>query len=204
MKHRRINLLFALLAPLTLTGGFQCFYSANSDSDLDRIFIDADGELTVVVSARKQRQTPIEGLHVVFSARESQTDSNGRVTVPTRSDSEFYIGDIFLGATSVRSGRIGVEQIVGREADLSVVPVNVLRLLLSLDRFRSDDRITIPAAVNRSASLTNPQAAVYIEALDFTNTPAFENAASNLLALLTEDYPFTAELVSIEAAKDEF
>lgn len=202
MKHRVVVLLFALLAPLTLTGGFQCFYS-DSDADFDRIIIDDDNELTVIVSSRKQQQTPIEGLEVVFSNSESQTDSNGQVTVPRRSDSDFYIGDIFLGSTSIRDGRIGIEQIVGREADVSVAPVNVLRLLLSLDRFRSDNRITIPASVNRMASLTNPQTAVYIEALDFADTQAFENAATNLLALLTVDYPFAAELVSVEAAEDE-
>ncbi len=204
MKHRRFALLFALLAPLTLTGGFQCFYSDNSSSDFDRIFIGTDGELMVIVSSRKQRQTPIEGLNVVFSASASQTDSSGRVTVPRRSVSDFYIGDIFLGSTSIRDGRVGIEQIVGREADSSAIPVNVLRLLLSLDRFRSDNRITIPVAVNRSAVLTNPQAAVYIEALDFANTPAFENAAANLLAVLTADYPFTVELVSVAAAEDAF
>ena len=204
MKRRGVVLLFALLAPLTLTGGFQCFYSDGSDSDFDRIFIGVDGELTVIVSSRKQRQTPIEGLEVVFSSSESQTDSNGRVTVPRRSKSDFYIGDIFLGSTSIRDGRVGIEQIVGREADASAIPVNVLRLLLSLDRFRSDNRITIPTAVSRSASLTNPQLAVYIEELDFANTPAFENAAANLLALLTVSYPFTTELVSVAAAQDEF
>ena len=204
MNHRAFILLFALFAPLTLTGGFQCFYSDNADSDFDRIFIDADGELTVIVSARKQQPTPVEGLEVVFSTGDSQTDSNGRVSVPPRSNSDFYIGDIFLGATSIRDGRVGVEQIVGREADTSVAPVNVLRLLLSLDRFRSDNRITIPATVNRAASLTNPQVAVYIEELDFANTPTFENAATNLLAILTADYPFTAELVSVAAAEDEF
>lgn len=202
MKHRVVVLLFALLAPLTLTGGFQCFYS-DSDADFDRIIIDDDSELTVIVSSRKQQQTPIEGLEVVFSNSESQTDSNGQVRVPRRSDSDFYIGDIFLGSTSIRDGRIGIEQIVGREADVSVAPVNVLRLLLSLDRFRSDNRVTIPASVNRMASLTNPQTAVYIEALDFADTRAFENAATNLLALLTVDYPFAAELVSVEAAEDE-
>lgn len=205
MQHRTFILLFALLAPLMLTGGFQCFYSSSdSNADFDRIFIGEDNELTVIVSSRKQQQTPIEGLQVVFSKSESQTDSNGRVTVPRRSNSGFYIGDILLGSTAIRDGRIGVEQIVGREADASVVPVNVLRLLLSLDRFRSDNRITIPAAVNRSAVLTNTQLAVYIEGLDFSDTAAFENAATNLLVQLTEDYPFTTELVSIDAAEDEF
>ena len=204
MRYRYLVLLFALLAPLTLTGGYQCFYSSDSDSDLDRIIIDEDNELTVIVSSRKQQQTPIEGLEVVFSNSESQTDSNGRVAVPGRSNSDFYIGDIFLGSTSINDGRIGVEQIVGREADESVVPVNVLRLLLSLDRFRSDNRITVPTEVNRMASLANPQTAVYLEALDFADTQAFENAATNLLELLTVDYPFTTELVGIETAEDEF
>ena len=203
MRHRRLVILFALLAPLTLTGGFQCFYSDNADSDIDRIVIGNGGQLTVIVSSRKQRQTPIEGLDVAFSTSVSQTDSNGRVTVPGRSNSDFYIGDIFLGSTTIRDGRVSIEQIVGMEADSSAIPVNVLRLLLSLDRFRSDNRLTIPAAVRRSASLTNPQVAVYIEALDFGDTPAFENAAINLVALLTADYPFTTELVGIAAAQDE-
>ncbi|MGI9285146.1 MAG: hypothetical protein ACR2P1_07130 [Pseudomonadales bacterium] len=203
MRHDLFVLLFALLAPLTLTGGFHCYYS-DSDSDIDRIIIDDDNELIVIVSSRKQQQTPIEGLEVVFSDSESQTDSNGRVVVPRNSNSDFYIGDIFLGSTSINDGLVGVEQIVGREADDSIVPVNVLRLLLSLDRFRSDTRITIPTAVNRTASLQNPQTAVYIEALDFADTEAFENAATNLLALLTVDYPFTTELVAVEAAEDEF
>lgn len=202
MQRRPFVLLFALLAPLILTGGFQCFYS--SDADTDRIIIDEDSELTIIVSSRKQQQKPIEGLQVVFSNSVSETDSNGRVTVPRRSRSDFYIGDIFLGSTSNTDGRIGVEQIVGREADVSIVPINVLRLLLSLDRFRSDNRITIPAAVSRVASLNDPQTAVYIEALDFANTHAFENAATNLLPLLTADYPFTIGLVDIETAEDEF
>ncbi len=204
MTHRRLIILFALLAPLTLTGGFQCFYSDNADSDIDRIVISNDGQLTVIVSSRKRQQTPIEGLDVAFSSSVSQTDSNGRVTVPGRSNSDFYIGDILLGSTTIRDGRVSIEQIVGREADSSVIPVNVLRLLLSLDRFRSDNRLTIPAAVRRNASLSNAQVAVYIEALDFGDTPAFENAATNLLAILTADYPFTAELVSAAAAEEEF
>ncbi len=202
MQRRPFVLLFAVLAPLVLTGGFQCFYS--SDADIDRIIIDEDNELTVIVSSRKQQPKPIEGLQVAFSNSASETDSNGRVTVPGRSRSDFYIGDIFLGSTSNTDGRIGVEQIVSREADVSIVPINVLRLLLSLDRFRSDNRITIPAAVGRVASLNDPQTAVYIEALDFANTQAFENAATNLLPLLTADYPFTIGLVDIETAEDEF
>lgn len=204
MKHRARLLVFALLAPLTLTGGFRCYYSDDSDSDFDRLLFGNNGELTVVVAARKQQQTPIEGLDVIFSDRSSQTDSSGRVRLSGRHRADFYVGDIFLGTVTTSGGRIGLEQIVGSEASASIAPVNALRLLLSLDRFRSDNRITIPVAVSRRATVADPQTAVYIDDLDFADTRAFENVAINLLPLLTPDYPFVTELVSIEAARDEF
>jgi hypothetical protein len=41
-----------------------------------------------------------------------------------------------------------------------------------------------------------------IEFLDFSDDPAFVNAASKLVAVLTRDYPFTAVLIDADTARD--
>ena len=65
-----------------------------------------------------------------------------------------------------------------------------------------NETITIPATVRSAARLENDLVAASIEYLDFTDESAFVNAASQLVAALTDDYPFTASLVDAETARE--
>ena len=65
---------------------------------------------------------------------------------------------------------------------------------------RGDDRITIPAVVRDRALATNPALTGVIEHLDYADETRFVNAASQLLAVLSEGYPHTVMLVDAATA----
>jgi hypothetical protein len=75
-------------------------------------------------------------------------------------------------------------------------------LLQSLDSDPADEVITIPDAVRAAAVHSNEGLSSAIEFLDFSDDPAFVNAASKLVAVLTRDYPFTAVLIDADTAHD--
>jgi hypothetical protein len=79
--------------------------------------------------------------------------------------------------------------------------INIARLLQSLDALPGDRRITIPAQVRGLARRANSGLGASIEALDFADDTAFVNAASQLVATLTQAYGFTAMLVDADTAR---
>jgi hypothetical protein len=81
--------------------------------------------------------------------------------------------------------------------------VNIQRLLLSLDADPEDGFITIPEEVRSLALKSNDSLSASIEFLDFSDESAFINAASQLVAVLTQSYPFTAVLPDAPVAEEK-
>ncbi|NQX89847.1 MAG: hypothetical protein HRT77_14415 [Halioglobus sp.] len=81
------------------------------------------------------------------------------------------------------------------ETRAAAAEMNIRRLLKSLDVKPKTKTITIPVQVHSTAVLSNALAAPSIAFLDFTDNATFTSSASQLLAILTSDYPFTAVLV---------
>jgi hypothetical protein len=79
--------------------------------------------------------------------------------------------------------------------------INIARLLQSLDSDPHDGVITIPAAVRAAAVRSNGALSPAIEFLDFYDEATFVNTASQLVAVLTSGYPFTAVLVDADQAR---
>ena len=66
---------------------------------------------------------------------------------------------------------------------------------------QGDEAITIPAEVRAKAVKSNETVTSAISYLDFTDDAAFANAASQLVSVLTSDYPFTGVLVDADTAR---
>ena len=87
------------------------------------------------------------------------------------------------------------DDVVGGETPAGT---NIRRLLASLDADPQDDAVTIPTEVQAAAVLANEDVAPAIGSLDFADDAVFASTASQLVAVLTSDYPFTAMLVNAE------
>jgi hypothetical protein len=79
--------------------------------------------------------------------------------------------------------------------------VNIERLLQSLDAEPGDSAVTIPSSARAKAVRSNTTVAAAIDYLDFSDDDSFASSASQLVAVLTGDYPFTGVLVDAETAR---
>ena len=114
---------------------------------------------------------------------------------------EVFIGDIPLGgAVPGKAFMTPLDLVPGGDIDTPAV-INIARLLQSLDALPGDARITIPAQVCGLARRSNSGLSASIDALDFADDSAFVNAASQLVATLTQAYGFTAVLVDAATAR---
>jgi len=129
------------------------------------------------------------------------TGSNGEFRYEVGNTIRFYLGDITLGAPVTGKAVITpLDLVPDGTADTPAV-VNIARLLQSLDSEPDDDVISIPPEVRAAAVRSNEALSPAIEFLDFSNEAAFVNAASQLVAVLASDYPFTAVLVDANQAR---
>ena len=201
MIPRKYILVVALLA-LPLFGGSQCSFFASSGGDSD----DADKKdknagLTVIVDDGRLIDAPVEGVGYQSGSLVGITGSSGEFQYEVGSTIRFFIGDIDLGrAVTGKSVITPLDLVVDGATDTPAV-INIARLLQSLDSDPDDGNITIPAAVRAAATRSNVALSPAIEFLDFSDTAAFVNAASQLVAVLTRDYPFTAVLVDADNAR---
>lgn len=201
MTYRRTLFILALLA-IPLLGGAQCsfFFSSGGDSS-DKEDAEADAGLTVIVGDGTLVDAPVQGVHYASGSLAGVTGSNGEFRYEVRNTVRFSIGDIALGEPVKGKAVITpVDLVAGGTADTPAV-VNIARLLQSLDSDPDDEVITIPPKVRAAAVRSNAALSSAIEFLDFSNEPAFVNAASQLVAVLASDYPFTAVLVDAQQAR---
>ena len=194
-------LVVALLA-IPLFGGSQCSFYANSGGDSrDSDKKDENAGLTVVVDDGRLIDSPVEGVNYQSGSLAGITGSSGEFQYEVGNTIRFFIGDIALGrAVRGKSVITPLDLVVDGATDTPAV-INIARLLQSLDSDPGDGVITIPAAVRAAAARSNAALSSAIEVLDFSDATAFVNAASQLVAVLTHDYPFTAVLVDADNAR---
>jgi hypothetical protein len=199
MSRKTLNslIMILVLAAIPLMVGSQCafFFSTGGSSDDD----DEDKEEQVaVVATGSFGAMPVAGANYVSGSVSGVTDSNGEFQYEIEKSVQFSIGDIKLGQAVNGKSLITVADLVAKDADDTASATNIERLLLSLDAEPGDEGITIPADVRASARLSNEPVSSAIQFLDFADDDAFANAASQLVSVLTGNYPFTAVLVDAE------
>ena len=201
MIPRKYMLVVALLA-MPLFGGSQCSFNASSgDDSRDSDKKDENAGLTVVVDDGRLIDAPVEGVSYQSGSLAGITGSSGEFQYEVGNTIRFFIGDIALGrAVRGKSVITPLDLVVDGATDTPAV-INIARLLQSLDSDPGDGIITIPAAVRAAAARSNTALSSAIEFLDFSDAAAFVNAASQLVAVLTRDYPFTAVLVDADNAR---
>ena len=195
------NRLLLLLPALPFIVASQCvvlFSSGDSDDD------DKD-EDKIVVATRTGNFTnaPVQGLSYTSGTVEGVTGPDGEFEYVPGEPVRFALGDLALGSPVPGQALITPMELVPDGDERSAAAINIARLLQSLDATPGDDAITIPATVLTGAVRGNPAVAAAIEYLDFGDETAFVNAASQLLAVLTADYPHTAALVDAETAREQ-
>jgi hypothetical protein len=191
--------ILALLA-IPLLGGGQCSFSFNSGGD-NEDEEDKNAGLVVVVADGNLVDAPVEGVRYESGSLAGVTGSDGGFRYEVGNTIRFTIGDIAIGrAVLGKSVITPLDLVAGGSADNPAV-INIARLLQSLDSNPDDGIITIPAAVRAAAVRSNEAVSPAIEYLDFSDESAFTNAASQLVAVLTRGYPFTAVLVDTDQAR---
>jgi len=199
---RRYILILTLIATPLLAGSQCAFFfssgggSSSSDDEDDR------AGLVVKVSDGQFIDAPVQGVNYISGSLSGVTGSNGEFQYETGNTVRFFIGDIALGGEVSGKAMITPLDLVENGAIDTPAVINIARLLQSLDSDPGDEVITIPAEVRAAAVRSNEGLSSAVEFLDFSEDPAFVNAATQLVAVLTQDYPFTAVLVDAENARE--
>lgn len=195
-SYFRLALLLVAL-PFIIASQCTVLFSSGDSNDDDK---DKEEEVVVIASTGSFVDSPVEGISYRSGPHTGITGPNGEFQYQEGQSVQFAIGDITLGEPVTGKAFITpVDLVPGSNIDTPAV-LNIARLLLSLDTDPDDDVITIGAAVRNKAVLSNSLVSTAIEFLDFHDDDAFANAASQLVAVLTADYPFTASLVDAETA----
>jgi len=202
MNMRRIFPILTLLALPFLVGSSCAFFFSSGGGSSDRDKDKDDEEIIVVANSGSFGDPPVEGVSYESGALSGVTDGNGEFQYETGKTVRFFIGEVSLGDPVPGKSIITPQDLVVEGAPDSPAPVNISRLLRSLDSDPDDDVITIPKAVRTAAVRTNEQVSSAIEFLDFSNESAFVNAASQLVAVLTQDYAHTAALVNADNVQE--
>jgi len=195
----RKSLFIILLLTMPLLAGGQCafFYSSGGDDDDE----DMNDATVVVVANGTLLDAPVEGVRYESGSLAGITGRNGEFRYEVGNTVRFSIGDIALGRPVTGKPVITPIDLVDNGSSDTPAVINIARLLQSLDSEPGDARITIPAEVRMAAVRSNAAVSPAIEFLDFSDEPAFVNAASQLVAVLAGDYPHTAVLVEADQAR---
>lgn len=202
ISSRRI-LLILILAALPLLVGSSCaffFSSGGGSSNNDNR--DKPNDEVIVVKSGNFTGPIAEGLSYESGSLSGVTDQNGEFLYEDGSTVRFFIGDVDLGSPVSGKSVITPQDLVVDSNSQATAAVNIVRLLQSLDSDPGDEVITISKEVRAAAVRSNEGVSSAIEFLDFSDAAAFANAASQLVAVLTVDYPFTASLVEADNALD--
>jgi len=195
LNARRALLVFTLAALPFLTGSSCTLIWSSGDDSSDKDDEDRDEERLVVVAGGHFGDPPVAGLRYVSGEVSGTTGDNGEYEYETGKSVQFFLGDIVLGPPVTAQPALTTDDLGAGPAGESPAGINIRRLLQSLDADPQDAAVTIPGEVQAAAVTTNPDVAAAIEFLDFADDEVFLNSASQLVAVLTANYPFTAVLV---------
>lgn len=203
--RKAIPVLVLLAVPFLVGSSCAIFFSSGGGSDKK----DRDKETpeeqqqdqAISAASGTFGDPPAQGVSFASGEMTGVTGSNGEFRYEPDQSVQFSIGDIALGDAVPGKAQITQQDLVVSGAADTPAVINITRLLLSLDSQPDDDVVTIPASVRAAAVRSNGNVAAAIEYLDFSDEPAFVNAGSQLVVVLTDDYPFTATLVDAERAR---
>lgn len=200
MESKIIRIIIVLLGVLMLSGT-SCSFRASSGSSSREGDEEQSSNLVVIIRSGQLIDGPVQGVRYVSGSVTGITGSEGEFQYEAGNSVGFFIGDIALGEVSEGKAVITpLDLVPGGTLDTPAV-INIARLLQSLDSVPGDDKITIPARVRAAAVQTNETVSPSILYLDFSDETVFTNTASQLIATLTDAYPFTAVLVDGESAR---
>lgn len=200
------NSLYLLVAALMLLllGGAQCVFVATSgDSSSDKDENEEPPQDTIVIrSSGRFIDGPVEGLRYESGALTGTTGTRGEFLYEEGNTVQFYIGSLALGRpTPGKAVMSPLDLVEGGTLDNPAV-INMARLLQSLDTVPGDAAITLPAGIGDPRTLTAAGTlSATLPYLDFTDETRFINGASQLVATVMADYPFTAVLVDAARAR---
>jgi hypothetical protein len=167
----------------------------NPDDDDDD---DDEEEEELVLQSGNFSAPATEGLNYQSGAVSGITGAGGEFQYQQDQPVQFSIGDITLGSAVAGKPVVTTEDLVAGSSDAGTAATNMSRLLQSLDSDPADGIVSIPAVAREAADQSNASVSAAIKFLDFGDETSFVNAASQLVATLTERYPFTATLVDAE------
>jgi hypothetical protein len=198
LDSRKAMLVFTLAAlPFVVGSSCAVFWSSGSGTS-ERRDREEEDEGFVVIKGGQFGNPPVAGLEYESGSVSGITGENGEFNYEPGKTVQFSVGDIKLGQPVTADPDMSVGDLVRGASATETTEVNIRRLLQSLDAEPGDEVITIPAEVRSSAIMSNETVAPSLEFLDFTDDDAFANTASQLVAVLTHDYPFTAMLVEAD------
>ena len=202
MNMRRFLPFLILLAMPLLVGSSCAFFFSSGGGSVKVDDMEKEDDQIIAANSGRFGELPTQGVSYASGALSGTTDSRGVFRYAAGKTVRFFIGEVALGEPVMGKAVITTQDLVPDGATNTPAAINISRLLLSLDVQPDDDAITIPEAVRTAAVSSNPDASSAIEFMDFADDPAFANAASQLLAVLTSDYPFTATLVDGATAQE--
>lgn len=201
MNIKKLSILIAVIASLTLTGA-ECAFVAKSGTSTKGPEDENRSTLVVVIGDGQLIDGPVQGVSYVSGSLSGITGSGGEFQYEVDNSIRFFIGDIALGeATRGKAIITPLDLVPGGTLETPAV-INIARLLQSLDSVPGDGRISVPDNLRSAAVQSNENVAASIRFLDFADETAFVNAASQLIATLTASYPFTAVLVDPDSARE--
>jgi para-nitrobenzyl esterase len=200
MNTRHIAYLAALTAVLLLTGA-RCAFVATSGGGGGSHNNDKNNSTIIVVNEGQFIDGPVEGLRYVSGELSGTTGRQGEFEYQQDQPVRFYIGDLLLGeATRGKPVITPLDLVENGTLDTPAV-INIARLLQSLDAIPGDAAITIPPTATGLEARAAATVATAPGHMDFHDENSFVNTASQLVATLTDGYPFTAVLVDADTAR---
>jgi len=202
-------LLIITLLALPFVVGSSCIVlfdssgGSNNNWNPDKDDDDDEEEEETIVQSGNFSAPATEGLNYQSGSVSGITGEGGEFQYEQDQPVQFSIGDVKLGSAVAGKPVVTTGDLVANSADAGTAATNMSRLLQSLDSDPADGIVSIPAVAREAADQSNASVSAAIEFLDFSDETRFVNAASQLVATLTERYPFTATLVDAQDVQSQ-
>lgn len=190
---------FKLLFIFFLTpflAGSKCAVFVNSGDKHDDEHNERKEEdgLLVTTSSGTLGNPPIAGINYRSASLSGITGDRGEFEYSSAHPVQFSIGELDMGSPVPGNPLVTISDLAITKDGSDTSAINIKRLLTALDTNPTDTRITISEEVRALAKRSNDHVLFAIEFMDFSDNTAFANHASQLVAALTKNYPFTATL----------
>jgi hypothetical protein len=176
-------------------------WNPDNDDDDDDEEEEEEEEEELVLQSGNFSAPATEGLNYQSGSVSGITGEGGEFQYEQDQPVQFSIGDIKLGSAVAGKPVVTTQDLVASSSDAGTAATNLSRLLQSLDSDPADGIVSIPAVAREAADESDASVSAAIASLDFADETSFVNAASQLVATLTESYPFTATLVDAQSAQ---